>query len=58
MDSLVFGQRLRYFRKRNGYTLTELGKLINRPAPCYPGASGGDRERARCRVGGVEASRS
>ena len=33
MDSLVFGQRLRYYRKRNNYTLVQLGKIINKPAP-------------------------
>ncbi len=33
MDSLVFGQRLKYYRKRNNYTLVQLGKIINKPAP-------------------------
>ena len=33
MDSLVFGQRLIYYRKRNNYTLVQLGKIINKPAP-------------------------
>ncbi len=44
MDSLVFGQRLRYFRKRNSYTLTELGKLINRPAPYLSQLENGNSE--------------
>ena len=33
MDSLVFGQRLKYFRKRNNYTLAQLGALVQKPAP-------------------------
>ena len=33
MDSLVLGQRLKYYRKRNNYTLVELGKVVNKPAP-------------------------
>ena len=33
MDSLVFGQRLKHFRKRNNYTLAELGALVHKPAP-------------------------
>ncbi|MEC8974579.1 MAG: helix-turn-helix domain-containing protein [Actinomycetota bacterium] len=33
MDSLVFGQRLKYFRKRNTYTLAQLGALVQKPAP-------------------------
>ena len=33
MDSLVFGQRLKHFRKRNNYTLAQLGALIHKPAP-------------------------
>ena len=33
MDSLVFGQRLKYYRKRNNYTLVQLGNIINKPAP-------------------------
>ena len=33
MDSLVFGQRLKYYRKRNNYTLVQLGNVINKPAP-------------------------
>ena len=33
MDSLVFGQRLKYYRKRNNYTLVQLGEIINKPAP-------------------------
>ena len=33
MDSLVLGQRLKYYRKRNNYTLVELGKVVNTPAP-------------------------
>ena len=33
MDSLVFGQRLKYYHKRNNYTLVQLGNIINKPAP-------------------------
>ena len=33
MDSLVFGQRLKHFRKRNNYTLVQLGDLVHKPAP-------------------------
>ena len=33
VDSLVFGQRLKYYRKRNNYTLVQLGKIISKPAP-------------------------
>ena len=33
MDSLVFGQRLKYYRKRNNYTLVQLGKIVSKPAP-------------------------
>ena len=53
MDSLVFGQRLRYFRKRNGYTLTELGKLINRPAPYLSQLENGNSEPRVSLVGEI-----
>ena len=33
VDSLVFGQRLKYFRKRNNYTLVQLGETVRKPAP-------------------------
>ncbi|MBT96213.1 MAG: XRE family transcriptional regulator [Acidimicrobiaceae bacterium] len=33
MDSLVFGQRLKHFRKRNNYTLAQLGENVKKPAP-------------------------
>ena len=33
MDSLVFGQRLKHYRKRNKYTLEQLGKAVRKPAP-------------------------
>ena len=33
MDSLVFGQRLKHFRKRNNHTLAQLGALVSKPAP-------------------------
>ena len=33
VDSLVFGQRLKYFRKRNNYTLVQLGETVQKPAP-------------------------
>ena len=44
MDSLVFGQRLRYYRKKNNYTLTELGELIKRPAPYLSQLENGNSE--------------
>ncbi|MEC7578469.1 MAG: helix-turn-helix domain-containing protein, partial [Actinomycetota bacterium] len=33
LDSLMFGQRLKYFRKRNNYTLVQLGETVRKPAP-------------------------
>ena len=33
VDSLIFGQRLKYFRKRNNYTLVQLGETVRKPAP-------------------------
>ena len=44
IDPIVFGQRLRHFRKRRGYTLEELGSLIGRPAPYLSLVENGKRE--------------
>lgn len=33
MDPLVFGRRLRHFRKQAGLTLAQLGERVGRPAP-------------------------
>ena len=33
IDLLLFGHRLRFFRKRLGLTLTDLGKVVSKPAP-------------------------
>ena len=44
MDTLVFGQRLRHFRKQAGYTLEELGALVAKPAPYLSMVENGKRE--------------
>ena len=44
MDTLVFGQMLRHFRKQAGYTLEELGMLVAKPAPYLSMVENGKRE--------------
>lgn len=44
VDPLVFGQRLRHFRKERGLTLAALGELIDRPAPFLSMVENGKRE--------------
>ena len=44
IDPIIFGQRLRHFRKRRGYTLEQLGGLIGRPAPYLSLVENGKRE--------------
>ncbi|MDH5421183.1 MAG: helix-turn-helix transcriptional regulator, partial [Acidimicrobiia bacterium] len=44
MDTLVFGQRLRFYRKRAGLTLDELGAFVGKPAPYLSLVENGKRE--------------
>jgi transcriptional regulator with XRE-family HTH domain len=44
IDPIVFGQRLRFFRKRRGLTLEQLGAGIGRPAPFLSLVENGKRE--------------
>jgi predicted transcriptional regulator/DNA-binding XRE family transcriptional regulator len=44
IDPIIFGQRLRHYRKRRGYTLEQLGSLIGRPAPYLSLVENGKRE--------------
>ena len=44
VDPIVFGQRLRHFRKRRGLTLDQLGASIGRPAPYLSLVENGKRE--------------
>jgi predicted transcriptional regulator/DNA-binding XRE family transcriptional regulator len=44
IDPIVFGQRLRHYRKRRGYTLEQLGSIIGRPAPYLSLVENGKRE--------------
>ncbi len=44
MDTLIFGQRLRFHRKRAGLTLDELGALVGKPAPYLSMVENGKRE--------------
>lgn len=44
MDRLVFGQRLRHFRRTAGLTLAELGAQVGRPAPFLSQVENGKRE--------------
>ncbi len=44
VDTLVFGQRLRFFRKRANLTLDELGSLVGKPAPYLSMVENGKRE--------------
>jgi transcriptional regulator with XRE-family HTH domain/predicted transcriptional regulator len=43
-DPLVFGQRLRYFRKQSGATLDELGEVLGRSASYLSQLENGHRE--------------
>jgi XRE family transcriptional regulator, fatty acid utilization regulator len=44
IDPIVFGQRLRHFRRRRGLTLEQLGQSIGRPAPFLSLVENGKRE--------------
>lgn len=44
VDPLVFGQRVRHFRKSRGLTLEDLGNLVDRPAPYLSMVENGKRE--------------
>lgn len=44
MDTLVFGQRLRFYRKQAGLTLDDLGGLVGKPAPYLSMVENGKRE--------------
>jgi predicted transcriptional regulator/DNA-binding XRE family transcriptional regulator len=44
IDPMVFGQRLRHYRKRQGLTLEQLGASIGRPAPFLSLVENGKRE--------------
>jgi XRE family transcriptional regulator, fatty acid utilization regulator len=44
IDPIVFGQRLKHFRRRRGLTLEQLGGSIGRPAPFLSLVENGKRE--------------
>ncbi len=44
LDPLVFGHRLRHFRKQRGMTLDDLGETIGRPAPYLSLVENGKRD--------------
>jgi XRE family transcriptional regulator, fatty acid utilization regulator len=44
IDPIVFGQRLRHFRRRRALTLEQLGASIGRPAPFLSLVENGKRE--------------
>ncbi|MCL1597791.1 MAG: helix-turn-helix domain-containing protein, partial [Actinomycetia bacterium] len=44
IDPLMFGQRVRYFRKRAGMTLDDLGSMVGKPAPYLSLLENGKRE--------------
>lgn len=44
IDPVVFGHRLRHYRRRRGLTLEELGQVIGRPAPFLSLVENGKRE--------------
>ncbi len=44
IDPLMFGQRVRHFRKRAGMTLDDLGSLVGKPAPYLSLLENGKRE--------------
>jgi len=44
IDPLVFGRRVRHFRKRRGWTLDELGARVGRPAPYLSMVENGKKE--------------
>ncbi len=53
MDPLVFGHRLRHYRKARGLTLEQLGALIGRPAPYLSMVENGKREARLSLIGEV-----
>jgi transcriptional regulator with XRE-family HTH domain len=44
IDPLIFGQRVRHFRKQRGLTLDELGALVGKPAPFLSMLENGKKE--------------
>ncbi|MCL1593107.1 MAG: helix-turn-helix domain-containing protein [Actinomycetia bacterium] len=44
IDPLMFGQRVRYYRKRAGMTLDDLGVLVGKPAPYLSLLENGKKE--------------
>ncbi len=58
MDALVFGQRLRHFRKRAGLTLAELGERVGRPAPFLSQVENGKREPKLSDISALSAALS
>ncbi|RPI20231.1 MAG: helix-turn-helix domain-containing protein, partial [Actinobacteria bacterium] len=44
VDPLVFGQRVRHYRKERGLTLAALGLLVEKPVPYLSMVENGKRE--------------
>jgi predicted transcriptional regulator len=53
IDPIVFGQRLRHFRRRRGLTLEQLGQSIGRPAPFLSLVENGKREPKLGQINGL-----
>lgn len=53
IDPIIFGQRLRHFRKRRGFTLEQLGAVIGRPAPYLSLVENGKREPKLSQINGM-----
>ncbi len=56
LDPLVFGQRLRYFRRRAGMTLEALGNALGKPASYLSQLENGHREPRLSTVGQLAAA--
>ncbi len=56
LDPLIFGHRLRHFRRKNGMTLDDLGAIIGRPAPFLSLMENGKREPKLSQIGALAAA--
>ena len=53
LDPVVFGRRLRHFRRRNGMTLDDVGAAIGRPAPYLSLVENGKRDVKLGQIGAL-----
>lgn len=56
LDPLIFGHRLRHFRRKKGMTLDDLGAVIGRPAPFLSLMENGKREPKLSQIGALAAA--